>query len=70
MDVSENEMIQTLIKLTGLPEHLAYEELTHILEFVGLKPDEENMTLDKLRAAMLVYLESLEQCPSKDTSVL
>jgi hypothetical protein len=63
-------MIQTLIKLTGLPEHLAKEEINHILEFAGLKPDEENMTLEKLRAAMLVYLESLQQCPSNDTSVL
>ncbi len=70
MDVSDKDMIKTLVKLTGLPEHLAYEELTRILEFTGQKPDDENMTLDKLREAMLIYLESLQQCPTEDTSVL
>ena len=50
-------LIQTVATLSELPEHLAYQELQHILE--GQISDD--LTLDQLRAAMIAYLNELDQ---------
>ena len=53
-----NELIQTVVSLTGLPEEHAYDELNQILKYTG--KTETNLTLDELRTAMLAYLEALQ----------
>ncbi|HAR41279.1 MAG TPA: hypothetical protein DCS07_01395 [Bdellovibrionales bacterium] len=63
MDVSEkNELegqrlLDTIATLTGLPTTLAHEELNTILESTGQNSGE--VTLESLRAAMLEYLQTL-----------
>ena len=52
-------LVQQLSELTGLPKLVVNEELQHILENSG--KSQENLTLEDLRHAMLVYLEHLAQ---------
>lgn len=52
-------LIDQVVRLTGLPENWVHEELDEILTTSG-QPSEE-LTLDGLRAAMLAYLESLQE---------
>ena len=66
MDVSRSEvepdgqeLLQVLVSLTGLPEEWVRRELDHILEKSG--KGQENLTLDELRAAMVIYLESIQK---------
>lgn len=56
------DLIQTLVSLTGLPEALANEEVNQILELSGHQPETKrsDLTLDELRAALIAYLETLE----------
>jgi hypothetical protein len=73
MDVSNQEMekqeadgqilLDQVVSLTGLPEHLVHQELEKILE-LGKDPESpavetSSLTLDHLRQAMLAYLETL-----------
>lgn len=65
MDVSEKtaepggqELIDTVVSLTELPDPLVREELDQILQLSGKNSGE--VTLDELRKAMLIYLESLQ----------
>ncbi|HLE01078.1 MAG TPA: hypothetical protein VJB59_12495 [Bdellovibrionota bacterium] len=64
MDVSDSEqlggqkLLETVASLTGLPEQIAYAELTQILHLAG--QNSGDLTLDGLRAAMLAYLETLD----------
>jgi hypothetical protein len=63
MDVSNREvlggeeLIQAVISMTGLPENLAQGELERILRATG--HDAQNLTLDDLRQALVMYLETL-----------
>jgi hypothetical protein len=65
MDVSDihaepggQELIDTVVSLTELPDPLVREELDQILQLSG--KNSEEVTLDELRKAMLIYLESLQ----------
>lgn len=64
MDISSiqepggEELIQQLVELTGLPENLVLQELDQILGMTGQASSD--VTLETLRTAMLVYLESLQ----------
>lgn len=52
------QLLDTLVSLTGLPENLVHNELSEIL-----KPSEasaEEITLDQLRKAMVAYLETFK----------
>jgi hypothetical protein len=54
-------LIQTLVTLTGLPETMANAEMNQILELSGHEPEKRSdITLDELRAALIAYLEALE----------
>lgn len=54
-------LIQTLVALTGLPEGMANAEMNQILELSGHEPEKRaDITLDELRAALIAYLEALE----------
>ncbi len=54
-------LIQTLVTLTGLPEGMANAEMDQILELSGHEPEKRSdITLDELRAALIAYLEALE----------
>jgi len=54
-------LIQTLVTLTGLPEGMANAEMDQILELSGHQPEKRSdITLDELRAALVAYLEALE----------
>ena len=60
-DLGGQELIETLVSLSGLPEPLAHEELDEILKMSGHTPGTKtDLTLDQLRAALLVYLEALQ----------
>jgi hypothetical protein len=48
-------LIQTVVTLTGLPEKTVRREIDRILELTGESLDQ--LTLDKLRAALVTYLE-------------
>ena len=55
-------LIQTLVSLTGLPEHcvpLVNRQVDEILTQAG--QDSSCCTIDDLRAAMLAYLESIHK---------
>ncbi len=54
----EVDLRETVITLTGLPENLVSRELDQILELAGHSSND--LTLDQLRAAMLVYLEQIQ----------
>lgn len=53
-----DELIDTLVTLTGLPKEQLCQELDQILERSGI-PSGEHLTLEGLRFAMLTYLEEL-----------
>jgi hypothetical protein len=64
------ELIETVVSLTGLPAPLMQKELQTILETAG--QNTSDLTLDDLRAAMLTYLESLQaelDCADQLTSL-
>jgi hypothetical protein len=66
MEVSEEcelepggqELIQTVVNLTGLPELMIRCELDQILEHGGQSP--KDLTLDQLRQALAAYLEEMK----------
>lgn len=65
MEVSKNkvessgqELIETLASLTGLPEPWVSQELIQILEKSG--QNAQDVTLEQLRDAMLIYLEMVQ----------
>ena len=55
------DLLQTVVNLTGLPENLISKELDEILEMsdASASKGKEALTLEDLRAAMLAYLESI-----------
>ena len=53
------ELLDSVANLTGLPEPLVQQELQQILEGAGQNAG--SVTLDELRQAMLLYLESLAE---------
>jgi hypothetical protein len=61
MDVPRNkklegqDLVNSVVSLTGLPEEEMYKELEQILESSGHQSSE--LTMDSLRAAMIAYLE-------------
>ncbi len=57
--LSGNELFQQVITLTGLPEERVSCELTRLLEHAGTCP--EQMTMDDLRQAILVFLAEIFQ---------
>ncbi|MEK6705875.1 MAG: hypothetical protein AABZ06_08810 [Bdellovibrionota bacterium] len=67
MDVSDSteneteaggqELVDKLVSLTGLPKTLVYKELDSILANTGQEVND--LTLETLRSAMLLYLESI-----------
>lgn len=59
-----NELVRSIVALTGLPDGSIRSELVEILamgkeESSSAQPDLSSMSLDDLRSAMLVYLESI-----------
>lgn len=65
-----HELLETVILLTGLPQELAKQELSRILEKTGR--DFSTLTLDDLRQAMAEYLESfqLDDFEAEDSSLI
>ena len=61
-------LVETVITLTGLPEPLVSKELGQILEMSGHSSQE--LTLDQLREAMLLYLERIQEEASKTQNEL
>ena len=60
-ELAGEDLIQTLVSLTGLPEGMANEEMDQILQLSGHQPEKRSdITLDELRAALITYLEALE----------
>jgi hypothetical protein len=66
MDVSNRheeptgqDLLDSVANLTGLPEPLVQQELQDIIESAGA--DAGSVTLEQLRQAMLLYLESLAE---------
>ncbi len=55
---SGQDLIETLVSLTGLPESWVSQELVQILENSGKCA--KSITLEQLRDAMLIYLESVQ----------
>lgn len=53
------ELIQTIVALTGLPESAVSKELETILSGMGVDPAE--VTLDQMREALLVYLDTFQR---------
>ncbi|MCM2276544.1 MAG: hypothetical protein NDJ89_00525 [Oligoflexia bacterium] len=53
------ELIETVVSLTGLPQPLMEQELGEILEGAGISSN--TCTLEQLRSAMLAYLESIQE---------
>ncbi len=53
------ELIQTIVALTGLPEADVSKEIETILSGMGVDPTE--VTLDQMRAALLVYLDTFQR---------
>jgi hypothetical protein len=60
-----DELVRSIVALSGLPDESVRSELQEILEMgsdassAQEKPNLSSMSLDELRAAMLVYLESI-----------
>jgi hypothetical protein len=52
------ELLNTVVSLTGLPGDLVETELLKVLEQTGCSG--ETVTLDELRNALLVYLETFK----------
>ena len=66
MEVSENkaelcgqELIEAVVSLSRLPDLLIRSELNEIVE--QAEQNEEEITLDQLRVAMLEYLEKVHE---------
>jgi hypothetical protein len=60
-ELEGEDLIQTLVSLTGLPEGMANDEMDQILQLSGHQPEKRSdITLDELRAALIAYLEALE----------
>jgi hypothetical protein len=57
-DLNGNDLLQTVVSLTGLPEPLVFEELDQLVEQSGKTT--EALTLDELRVVMLKYLEEVQ----------
>ncbi len=57
-ELGGQELIQTVLSLTGLPEPWVRIELDEILESSGQNC--ENLTLKQLRQALVAHLESLQ----------
>ena len=53
------ELIGTVVSLTGLPGALVQEEMAQILEHSGQSSG--TVTLESLREAMLIYLQSVAE---------
>jgi hypothetical protein len=53
------ELLDSVANLTGLPEPLVQQELQQIISSAGQNAG--SVTLDELRQAMLLYLESLAE---------
>lgn len=53
------ELLETVISLTGLPEALVSEELEEILAKSGHSSG--SLTLDQLRESLLLYLEQIQE---------
>jgi len=58
-----NDLVRSIVALTGLPDSSIRSELSEILS-MGKQPDSgqadlSSMSLEDLRSAMLVYLESI-----------
>jgi len=51
------ELLETIAALTGLPDEAVREELNKIVAEAG--HNDEELTMDQLRSAMLGYLETL-----------
>ena len=58
MESSGQELVETLVSLTGIPEPLMSQEIIQIFEKTGQNP--QDITLERLRDAMLVYLEAMQ----------
>ncbi len=52
------ELVDTLASLTGLPEPWVSQELVQLIEKSG--KNEKEITLEQLRDAMLIYLETVQ----------
>ncbi len=61
------ELFQTLVSLSGLPEGLIQPELFDILDNHGQNPSE--LTLVELRHAMVAYLEKIHQEVAQNSPV-
>ena len=61
------ELIQTLISLTGLPELPVRAELEEILKSAGHSTIND-LSMDDLRAALLVYLDAVQEDIGSDES--
>jgi hypothetical protein len=57
-ETSGAELINEVISLTGLPSQELQEELRQIVKNSG--HDQESLTLEQLRAAMIAYLEAIQ----------
>ncbi len=75
MDVSNQQqepdgeqLVDVLLSSTGLPIPAVQDELEKILGNCGL--NSENLTLDELRAAMALYLESIHTQVNSEHSEL
>lgn len=58
-DPGGEELLQSVIALTGLPKELISQELKDIVAKAGY--ESTNLTLDQLRHVMLSYLESMSE---------
>jgi len=58
-----NDLVRSIVAITGLPDSSIRSELVEILamkaQSPAATPDLSSMSLDDLRSAMLVYLESI-----------
>lgn len=57
-----DELVRSIVALTGLPDGSVRSELVEILAMnqdSTSQPDLSSMSLEELRSAMLVYLESI-----------
>ncbi|MBI2712192.1 MAG: hypothetical protein HYX41_04925 [Bdellovibrio sp.] len=57
MEPDGNELLEVLVSLTGLPQEWIIREIEQILAKTGKTPQE--MTLDHLREALMVHLNSV-----------
>ena len=55
------ELMQTVVSLTGLPESWIQQELGHLIEVSG--ENVRDLTLDKLRKVLVAYLETFQVDP-------